>query len=290
LTAITVKTALSSASQRLQAAGCDTPFLDAEVLLAHALNQSPTWLVAHRDAPLAADQVQLFAECVTQREKRKPVAYIVGHKEFFGLDFTVAPEVLIPRPETELLVEEAIKILTGKKAPTIADVGTGSGCIAIALACHLPGATIDAIDISSAALHVAQANAVRHLVANRIKFSTGNLLASLKKPVDLIISNPPYVGRSYLCAPTTMPEVRQFEPRLALDGGYTGLDIIEELLAQSRNKLVSDGTLLVEIGYDQGEQVLSLAGKYFPKAKRSIKQDLARLDRVLMVQQDDQQV
>lgn len=288
MTAITVKTSLYSASQRLQAAGCDTPFLDAEILLAHVLNQTRTWLAGHRDAGLTAAQFELFSKYVTEREQRKPVAYIVGHKEFFGLDFTVSPEVLIPRPETELLVEKAIQALADKASPTIADVGTGSGCIAIALACHLPRATIEAIDISTTALNVARRNAARHHVANRINFSTGNLLTPLKKPVDLIISNPPYVNRDYLCASTTMPEVRQFEPRLALDGGNTGLEVIQELLAQSRNKVVSNGALLVEIGYDQGERVLRLASMYFPGARLSVEPDLAGLDRVLMIQQDDQ--
>jgi release factor glutamine methyltransferase len=227
---------------------------------------------------------------LTRREKREPVAYIIGHKEFFGLDFTVSPEVLIPRPETELLVEEATQVLTGKATPTIADVGTGSGCIAIALACHIPGAIINAIDISPAALNVARGNAARHHVANRIFFSNGNLLAPLKKPVDLIISNPPYVDHSYLYASTTMPEVSQFEPKIALNGGNTGLDVIQALLAQSREKLVFDGTLLVEIGYDQGERVLNLARMYFPEARRSIKPDLAGLDRILIIQQDGQPV
>ena len=290
MTAITVQSALYSASQQLQAAGCDTPYLDAEVLLAHVLTQNVTWLVGHRDTGLTAAQVQLFSEYVTRREKREPVAYIVGHKEFFGLDFTVSPEVLIPRPETELLVEEAIQLLAAKEAPTIADVGTGSGCIAIALACHIPGATINAIDISPAALKVAQQNASRHHVANRINFSTGNLLAPLKKSVDLIISNPPYVDHGYLCAGTTMPEVSQFEPRIALNGGSTGLNVIQALLAQSQEKLVSNGTLLVEIGYDQGERVLNLARLYFPEARLSIKPDLAGLDRILIVQQDGQRV
>ena len=218
------------------------------------------------------------------------MAYIVGHKEFFGLDFTVSPEVLIPRPETELLVEEAIQMLTGKENPTIADVGTGSGCIAIALACHIPGAVIDAIDISPPALDVARQNAARHHVANRINFSTGYLLTPLKNPVDLIISNPPYVNREYLYASTTMPEVGQFEPKIALNGGNAGLDVIQVLLAQSQEKLVSGGALLVEIGYDQGERVLNLARMYFPQARRAVKPDLAGFDRILIIQQDAQRV
>jgi release factor glutamine methyltransferase len=279
----TVSTALHTARQQLTAAGCDTPKLDAEVLLAHALGQERTWLYIYPTAPLLPAAVELYAAYVTRRVQREPVAYIVGHQEFFGLDFRVSPRVLIPRPETELLIETALTLAPPIRPLTVVDVGTGSGCIAITLARHLPDAHFTAIDISPAALDVARQNAIRHDVSQRIDFLPGHLLAPVTTPVDVIVSNPPYVSRPYLHAESTMPEVRHYEPRLALDGGPAGLDLIETLLAQAASRLNPGGCLLVEIGFDQGQAVTQLARSQFSPAEIELKTDLAGLDRLLVV-------
>jgi release factor glutamine methyltransferase len=278
---------LEKAIHRLALAGCDTPRLDAEVLLAHSLGRERTWLYLHLSDLLDENQVKQFEELLHRREQRKPVAYIVGHKEFFGLEFQVNPHVLIPRPETELLVETAIRwsivnnqlsIINGKF--TIVDVGTGSGCIAVVLAKHLPAASIIAIDASPEALRLARLNAERH--AAQVTFLSGDLLEGLTEPVDLIVSNPPYVSRSELAA--AMPEVSKYEPHLALDGGEDGLDVIRRLLPQAGEKLKPGGVLLVEIGSWQVQVVLQLAQSYFPQANIQIKRDLAGLDRLLVVE------
>lgn len=285
------------ATHRLAAAGCDTSRLDAEVLLAHSLgNKDRTWLYVHSLASLDAHQINKFEALLQRREQREPVAYLVGHKEFFGLEFEVNPHVLIPRPETELLVETALNIrdwrleigdwrVSNLQSPiSIVDVGTGSGCIAIALAKNLPRATFFAIDASPEALQLAQRNAKRHGVADRITFLQGNLLQSLTSPVDLIVTNPPYVSHLELVAASVSPEVSQYEPRLALDGGQDGLEVIRRLLAQARAKLKPGGSLLVEIGSTQGQAVVQLGETYFPGANIQVKKDLAGWDRLLVAE------
>jgi release factor glutamine methyltransferase len=313
-----VKTVLKTAIHRLALARCDTPRLDAEVLLARCLGRERTWLYLHLSDPLDENQIKQFEVLLRRRERREPVAYIVGHKEFFGLEFLVNPHVLIPRPETELLVETALQIYDLRPAhrgpsalprpgvftiydlnssvqnphpvgqskiqnpkSKIVDVGTGSGCIAVALAKHAPHASIIAIDTSPHALRLARLNAERHAVADRITFLSGDLLEPLVEPVDLIVSNPPYVSQPDLA--TAMPEVSQYEPRLALDGGPDGLEVIRRLLFQAREKLASGGSLLVEIGSGQGQAVLKLAQFHFPGASIQVKKDLAGLDRLLVV-------
>ncbi len=291
---------LEKSTHRLSTAGCDTPRLDAEVLLAHSLGRERTWLYLHLSDLLDENQIKQFEELLRRREQREPVAYLVGHKEFFGLEFQVNPHVLIPRPETELLVETALEIYDlrftiydSETMPassqfnihnsqfTIADVGTGSGCIAVALAKHLSDALIIAIDTSPEALRLAWQNAERHAVADRITFLSGDLLDPVVEPVDLIVSNPPYVSQPELAA--AMPEVSKYEPRLALDGGQDGLEVIRRLLLQAREKLAPDGSLLVEIGSEQGQAVLKLAQFHFPEASTQVKKDLAGLDRLLVV-------
>ncbi len=291
-----IQNILEVATRCLTVADCDTPRLDAEVLLAHMLGQDRAWLYAHPQVSLNEDQLNRFAALLHRREQREPVAYLIGSKEFFGLEFVVNPHVLIPRPETELLVETALWILDfgfwileGKSKiqnlkSKIVDVGTGSGCIAIALAKHLPHASVVAIDVSPDPLRLAEQNARRHGVADRITFLLGDLLQPLAEPVDLIISNPPYVSRSDLAA-SVSPEVSRYEPRLALDGGEDGLEVIRRLLPQAREKLKPGGSLLVEIGSGQGVAVSQIAKKYFPQADAfRVEQDLAGLDRLLLVQ------
>lgn len=284
---ISLRDILAKAIHRLSTAGCDTPRLDAEVLLAHCLGRDRTWLYLHLSDPLEEHQLKQFETLLRRREQREPVAYIVGHEEFFGLEFQVNSYVLIPRPETELLVETAIQWSTVNNQLsivndkfTIVDVGTGSGCIAVALAKHVPAASIVAVDASPEAMHLARLNAERH--AARITFLSGDLLDPVEERVDLIVSNPPYVSRSDLAA--AMPEVSGYEPRLALDGGEDGLDVIRQLLSQAGEKLKPAGVLLVEIGSTQGPAVLQLAQTHFPGADIEVKKDLAGLDRLLVVE------
>jgi release factor glutamine methyltransferase len=283
LSPITIKTALRSAAFRLEKAGCDTPLLDAEVLLAHVLNTDRTWITLHRPDMLPEGHLEVYTELVEQREQRRPVAYITGVKEFYGLEFAVTPSVLIPRPETELLVETAIELLHSRPAAIVADVGTGSGCIAISLAKQLPGLTVLATDLSQEALDVAHQNAARHQA--NVSFFQGHLLTPIAPTIHIVVSNPPYVSTGFLQANSTMPEVSRYEPRLALDGGEQGLDLISALLAQAARKLHPDGAVLIEIGYDQGQRVLGLAKLYFPDAHIELKQDLASSDRLLVVRQ-----
>ncbi len=295
----TITNVLVKATQRLTTAGCDTPRLDAEVLLAHILGQDRTWLFMVPHHLLTGEQQHRFEELLSRREQREPVAYLIGHKEFFGLDFLVDRRVLIPRPETELLVETALQIYGLQPVPArvfptydskpsiqnpkpkIVDVGTGSGCIAIALAKHLPQASLLAIDASAEALQLARQNAIRHHVAERITFLQGSLLEPLPYPVDLIVSNPPYVSYTELGSAAVSPEVKLYEPALALAGGEDGLDVIRQLLLQARHKLNPGGSLLVEIGAGQGASVSQLARQNFPNAQIELKKDLAGLDRLL---------
>jgi release factor glutamine methyltransferase len=276
--------------------------LDAEILLAHVLGQDRTWLYTHPQERIGREQLVRFNRLLERRAVREPVAYIVGYKAFFGLEFQVNRHVLIPRPETELLVETALEIVSDKQPMIqseqqsqinqseirnpkseikIVDVGAGSGCIAIALATKLPGAKMFAIDASVEALSLARHNARRHNVRDRVIFLLSDLLHALDQPVDLIVSNPPYVSRSELGE--VSPEISQYEPRLALDGGADGLEVIRQLLAQAKEKLRPGGAVLVEIGAAQGQSVAKLARNYFPGANILVKKDLAGLDRLLVI-------
>jgi release factor glutamine methyltransferase len=206
----------------------------------------------------------------------------VGHKEFYGLEFAVDRRVLVPRPETELLVELALAAVHQIGAPLrIADIGTGSGAIAVALAAHLPAAQIDAVDISAAALAVAEANVARHGLAGRVRLLQGDLLAPLDGLYDVIVSNPPYTILAEV-----EPNVLAHEPHLALEGGPDGADLYRRLLADAPAHLRPGGALLCEIGAWQGEIVASLARAAFPAAQVRVHQDLAGHDRVVSVSQD----
>jgi release factor glutamine methyltransferase len=253
--------------------------------LAHTLNKDRAWLYTHPEAQLSYEQTEHFLELARRREQREPIAYITGCKAFFGLEFLVNTATLIPRPETELLVETAIQLAYPNDPLTIADVGTGSGCIAISLAKYLKNGRVFAIDISDQALDIARKNAVRHQVEDRITFLRGDLLSPLPNQVDLIVSNPPYIRQAELNSQAMSPEVYQHEPRVALEGGEDGLRTIERLLSQAKAKLKPGGALLVEIGFAQGQTVLELAGLQFPGATIQVKKDLAGLDRLLVVQQ-----
>ncbi|MBN1876180.1 MAG: peptide chain release factor N(5)-glutamine methyltransferase [Anaerolineae bacterium] len=270
----------------------DRPQLEAEILLACLLERERTYLLAHPEAVLTTAQAQTYQMWVMRRAMGEPLPYITGFIEFFELTFAVTPDVLIPRPETELLVEEALawmqaNTLFPNGTWSAVDVGTGSGCIAVALAVHAPRLRIYAVDSSSAALEIARANAQQHNVAEHVIFLEGDLLTPLMGPVDLIISNPPYIAE---VAWDDLPlSVRQ-EPCNALLAGQDGLDVIRRLLLQARAYLRPGGLLLVEIGEDQGNAVQDLARTAFPGAQISVLPDLAGKDRVLKVGQAFQPV
>lgn len=282
---LTAGYATAAAAARLAAAGVDTPRLDAQVLLGHVLGVSRTWLLAHPEAVLSPDEATAFDELVTRRVARHPVAYLTGHREFYGLDFQVDAAVLVPRPETELLVERAIVLARAWHAragawPTVVDLGVGCGAIAVALAVSLPALPpIIAVDVSPAALAVARANATRCHVAGRIDFRPGDLLAPLDQPVDLVLANLPYIPTASI--DTLAPEVRS-EPRLALDGGPDGLDPFRRLFAQVPGRVTAGGALLLEIGADQGATLHALAAGLQPDSL-TITPDLAGHDRLLEI-------
>ncbi|MFQ5578277.1 MAG: peptide chain release factor N(5)-glutamine methyltransferase, partial [Anaerolineae bacterium] len=267
-----------SAIRTLSSARCPTPRLDAEVLLAHVLQTNRAWLHAHRNDPLAPDAARAYSRLIQRRARHEPVAYITGEREFFGLSFEVTPAALIPRPETELLVELALERLP--PGAVAVDVGTGSGCIAVSLAVHAPAARLIATDISAAALALARQNARRHGVARRITFVQTNLLAGVILPADVIVSNPPYISAADM--QTLPPGVKQYEPSLALHGGDTGLRLIKELLRRALPALKTGGWLLVEIGAAQRQPALALAKALCPQAEFWVKKDLAGRDRVLL--------
>ena len=256
----------------------DAPRLEAEVLLAHVLQASRTALLTHPERSLTSHQLSNYQTLIRRRVSDYPLPYLTGRVEFYGLEFEVTPEVLIPRPETETLVDLAL----ARRPVTVVDVGTGSGCVAVSLAVRLPEATVFAIEISPAALAVAQRNIERHAVADRVRLLVGDVLAPCPGPVDLIVSNPPYVPTG---ACGSLPaSVRNHEPRLALDGGPDGMEIVRQLLAQAPAVLRAGGGMLIEIGADQGELASHLARTFFPQAAVRLHPDLSGRDRVLEIQ------
>jgi release factor glutamine methyltransferase len=264
----------------------DTPALDASVLIAHVINKPRTWVMAHPELALTAEQQKDLDNSLTRLECGESFPYVLGHWEFFGLDFNVTSDVLIPRPETELLVEKAIAWL--QESPvrrTIADVGTGSGAIAVSIAVNVPGARVLATDLSHKALEVAQKNAIKLGVINRIDFLQCDLLPSLiespptERHFDLICANLPYIPTE------TLHKLPIFgrEPTLALDGGTDGLDPIRRLLNIAPDWLAPNGMILLEIESTRGIQALNLACDMFSEASIHLHQDLAGQDRLLEI-------
>jgi release factor glutamine methyltransferase len=278
-----VRQLLIEAMRLLQEEGLDTPRLDAEVLLGHVLGLARAQIHVHPDQRLDAAELDSYRELIERRRQHEPVAYIIGHKEFYGLNFYVDRRVLIPRPETELLVEKGLEIGRATSHPlTIADVGTGSGAIAISLAAHLFQAIIYALDASSVALEVAALNCCRHGLEGRVHLLQGDLLSPLPEPVDLIVANLPYVsGAEWEQLPRT---ITAYEPRSALDGGLDGLDAVRRLLAQARSHLKPQATILLEIGATQGAAVTNLARHHFSRAVVKVVQDYAGLDRMVVIE------
>jgi release factor glutamine methyltransferase len=227
--------------------------LDAEVLARHALGWDRATLISHGREAAPAGFVERFDSLVARRVRREPVAQITGHREFWGLDFEITPDVLVPRPETELIVEEALAFAAANPCQTIIDVGTGSGCIAIAVARELSDVAVLATDRSPAALRVAKRNALRLRVAGQIAFLQADLFEGIHGQADLILSNPPYVPDSN--ADGMQPEVLRFEPPAALFGGRDGLDVVRRVLREAPPRLAPDGRLVVEFGLGQEHEV-----------------------------------
>lgn len=277
---------LQHATEELHACRTENARLEAELLLCHALGLSREVLYTKLQEELAAVHELSFHDLLHRRLSHEPTPYILGSREFFGLDFEVSPAALIPRPETELLVETAIEWLEqrglrGKRLHVI-DVGTGSGAIAVPLANQIPKLRVIATDISREALELAKRNAARHALQGRIDFVQTSLLAATQGSFDLIVANLPYVpALAYADLP---PDIREHEPEVALRGGESGTVLIEELLEEAGDRLPAGGLLLVEHGWDQGERLRDVARHYFPAAGIETRTDLAGIDRVLVVQ------
>lgn len=246
-----LRDALTSALDRLTAGRVGSPRMNAEMLLMFTLSCDRAYLYAHPERELTAEEQSRYEEAITQRGGGIPAQYITGHQEFWGMDLIVSPAVLIPRPETEHVIEMVLALARDRgrassKSLRIVDVGTGSGCIALALARELPQAEIHAADISPAALEIARANAARHDLAARVRFHETDLLAGMDRgSFDFVVSNPPYVGESE--EDQVQLEVRKFEPRHAVFAGPTGLEVIERLIPQAQDVLKSGGWLVFEI-------------------------------------------
>lgn len=237
------------------------------------------YLFAHSERELTGEEYARYDQALAQRASGFPAQYITGHQEFWGMDLIVSPAVLIPRPETEHLIEVVLPLARLLPNPRIVDVGTGSGCIALALAKELPGAEIHATDISAESLELAGVNAARHQMERRIHFHRTDLLHGLRGPFDFVVSNPPYVGQAE--ADQVQLEVRKFEPRHAVFAGPTGLEVIENLVPSSGAALASGGWLVMEIGAAQAQDVKTLL---FGWDKVQITNDLQGLPRVASAQ------
>lgn len=263
--------------------GVENPRLDAEVLLSHVLGKDRIYLYVHFDQPLEEKELTAFRAAVKKRAARLPVAYIIGTKEFMGLEFQVTPAVLIPRPDTEILVESALDLLKDVSSPEILDIGTGSGAICISMLVNLPEAKGTTVDISSDALSVARGNAEKHQVSERLTFCLGDLFAPVAgKKFHAILSNPPYIPAQDILELT--PEVRQ-EPNLALDGGVDGLDFYRRIIQEGKKYLEPDGFIAMEVGIDQASLVAALAEETgFFKVNAIIK-DYGGIERVVVLRE-----
>ena len=281
---MTIAEALHKASKTLAAHLFEEASLEAEILLMHVLGIDRAKLYTVLGEELSEGDAEVLAQLVNRRLTNEPVAYIVGHREFFGYDFHVALGVLIPRPESELLVEETLYFVRGQfseEDPIIAEIGTGSGAIAISLALLLPKAEIYATDISTRALEIARVNCERHGVQDRVHLLEGDVLTPLPEPVDIIIANLPYIGDAEL--DELGDEIRMFEPLEALAGGGDGLDRVRQLLVKVGEKLRPEGLILLEIGYVQRGAAASLRLLLPPAASVELVKDLGGRERVLKI-------
>ena len=305
----TIGDSVADATERLRASGSETARLDAELLLGWAIGADRTAIVAHPDAPVGADALARFEEAVRRRAAGEPVAYIRGMKEFHGLAFGVDPRALIPRPETEALVDAGVVEIMAQLAARpgeagagsasrggepvrVADIGTGSGAIAVAIAVELRRrqvamgrhVTIAATDVSGDALELARENAVGHAAADGMRFIEADLLPPVLPdggaPLDVVLANLPYVRSEAIAG---LPVAASFEPRLALDGGSDGLDVVRALLERLPAALAEGGVAILEIGADQGELAPAAVADALPDWRSSVQSDLAGLPRILRV-------
>jgi len=280
----TVAEVMQRAAATLRAAGAEDPVLEAELLLRHVLGIDKTSFYLRLQGEVTAAQSAALLDLVRQRLARRPLAYVIGHREFYDLDLYVAPGVLIPRPETELVVEHCLALgramASARRHVTFVDVGTGCGAIALAVAKHLPSVEVVAIDISPAALAIAGLNAKRLRLAGRVRFLPGDLLGPLHEQVDLVAANLPYIPTAALSE--LAPEVRDHEPALALDGGPDGLHVVARLLAQLPRHMHTGGAAVLEIDQGQAPALRDLVAT-LPGVKLEVCQDLAGLDRVAVL-------
>jgi release factor glutamine methyltransferase len=282
--------ALLAATRRLREVDIETAQLDASVLLSYVLGVNKAWLYAHPTRPLTETEINRFETLVRRRMCYEPVAYLVGFKPFYGLDITVDNRVLIPRPETEMLVERALahaqRMLADGQRPVIADIGTGSGAIAVALAVNLPDVTVYATDVSPACMEVAGKNVWRYGVGEQVHLVPGHLLDCLPEPVDIVVANLPYVATGDLAA---LPrQVHEYEPVLALDGGADGCEVLRSLVQsiaspQGKAKLKPGAVIFLEIGSDQGAMMRTWINEALPDSGCSVLVDYAGLDRVVVI-------
>ncbi len=280
-----LREALQSTNQTLRRAGIADASVETELLLGHVLGMSKTQLYIKPEKVLTSTEIKNLCHLVQRRLDHEPTAYILGHCEFYGVDFCIDHHTFIPRPETELLVEKAVdlayRIYHPGKQITIADVGTGCGAIAISIALALPQAKIYATDISASALRLAEINCHRHAVDSQVELLQGNLLEPLPQPVDMIVANLPYI-RSCEFRDLSQ-EIVNFEPTIALAGGEDGLDKIQQMLEQMATKLNYGAYFLLEIGQGQGEMLTSLIKNYFPQASIELFSDLSGIERMVKV-------
>jgi release factor glutamine methyltransferase len=303
-TPLDVRGALKEGMVRLRVANTPSHTLAAELLLMHVLGRDRTWLYTNPESAIEAVAAEKYFALLARRAAGEPTQYLTGKQEFWGLEFEVTPAVLIPRPETEHVLEVALErlgargiridMVTGAPSPAllVADVGTGSGCLAVALAHELPHAEVFATDISPAALEVARRNAARHCVSERVHFVETNLLEALlrdkqhngrQSPLfDLVVSNPPYIAHSK--AAQLPREVREHEPHAALFGGQTGIEMYARLIEQAGSLLKSSGILVLELGYDSAERVRAIVAALPIWRNISITNDLAGIPRVFAAQ------
>jgi release factor glutamine methyltransferase len=281
---LNIQSALEIA-HKLLALFSDTPSLDAQVLVADILDKSRAWVMAHPEACLNAAQTETLQQALKRLENGEPLPYILGRQEFYGLDFVVTPAVLIPRPETELLVESALSWLRANPSRRwAADIGTGSGCIASALATNITDLRVAAIDVSWPALEVARQNITRHKLAGRVHPVQIDLLQGIRpamqKRFDLICANLPYIPQKTLAS---LDQLR-WEPETALHGGRAGTELIQRMLADVPQTIMPDGLLLIEIEASLGAAVTSMVQAALPGAKVLLHTDLAGLDRLIIAQ------
>lgn len=277
------KSLVESIRQRLKSHS-DTPYLDAQVLLGEVLQKPRSWILSHQPDLNESQRAQIN-QMVDTVQQGIPLPYVIGHWEFYKLDFKLSPSVLIPRPETEFIVEKAAAWL--KLHPTLrwaADVGTGSGCIAVSLASLIPDLNLIASDISSQALNTAVENARIHQVDDRVSFVQMDLLTGVRTKFDILLANLPYIPTDKLKQLAVFGQ----EPRIALDGGSEGLDYLERFLSQVKTRLSSNGLVCLEIDETRGKESKALANTHFPTAAISLEKDLSGLDRYLFIHKSRQ--